>query len=251
MSGQTFNTFLWAWIVLALALAPIQFRVTAPYGRHASTKWGPTIPNRLGWLVMEAVSPLVFAAALLLQNAPIPTAVWVFAGLYLGHYFNRAFLFPLRTRTMGKRIPLAIVVSAIAFNTVNGWANGYYLGSGLADYAGWIADPRFWLGLFVFFAGAAINLWADNRLIGLRSRGETGYAIPRGGPFDLVSCPNHLGEIIEWTGFAICCWNLPALAFAVWTAANLVPRALSHHRWYKEEFADYPSGRMALVPYML
>ena len=251
MSEQTFNTLMWAWIALALVLAPIQMRITAPYGRHASPKWGPTIPNRLGWLVMEAVSPLVFAAALFANGMPSSPAIWIFASLYLAHYLNRALLFPLRTRTRGKRIPLAIVVFAIAFNTANGWANGHYLGSGLADYAGWLTDPRFLLGLLVFLAGAAINIWSDNRLIALRGHGDTHYAIPRGGLFERVSCPNHLGEIVEWTGFAICCWNLPALAFAIWTAANLVPRALSHHRWYKQQFADYPAGRKALVPCVL
>jgi len=38
--------------------------------------------------------------------------------------------------------------------------------------------------------------------------------------------------------------------FAIWTMANLVPRALAHHRWYRETFADYPPGRKALIPYL-
>jgi hypothetical protein len=37
----------------------------------------------------------------------------------------------------------------------------------------------------------------------------------------------------------------------VWTAANLVPRAVAHHRWYRERFADYPAERKALVPFLL
>jgi steroid 5-alpha reductase family enzyme len=103
----------------------------------------------------------------------------------------------------------------------------------------------------VFVAGAAINLWSDNRLIALRADGNQGYAIPRGGLFERVSCPNHLGEIIEWWGFALMCWNLPALSFAVWTAANLIPRALSHQAWYRRTFADYPAGRKAVIPAVL
>ena len=51
--------------------------------------------------------------------------------------------------------------------------------------------------------------------------------------------------------FAILCWNLPALAFAVWTAANLVPRAVAHHKWYVAQFPDYPSQRRALLPGLL
>ena len=99
--------------------------------------------------------------------------------------------------------------------------------------------------------GAGINLWSDNRLIGLRAGGKQGYSIPRGGLFELVSSPNLMGEIIEWWGFAIMCWNLPALSFAVWTAANLIPRAISHHAWYRRTFADYPRDRRAVIPAVL
>jgi 3-oxo-5-alpha-steroid 4-dehydrogenase 1 len=63
-----------------------------------------------------------------------------------------------------------------------------------------------------------------------------------------VSCPNHLGEIVQWFGFALMAWNLPALSFAVWTAANLIPRAVVHHRWYRAHFSEYPAGRRAVVP---
>lgn len=37
----------------------------------------------------------------------------------------------------------------------------------------------------------------------------------------------------------------------VWTAVNLVPRALAHHRWYREHFEDYPRQRKALIPFVL
>ena len=68
------------------------------------------------------------------------------------------------------------------------------------------------------------------------------------GMFRVIRHPNYLGEIIEWIGWAIATWSLAGLAFAVWTAANLVPRARSHHQWYRESFADYPPDRKALVP---
>jgi steroid 5-alpha reductase family enzyme len=69
--------------------------------------------------------------------------------------------------------------------------------------------------------------------------------------FRYVSCPNFLGEILEWTGFAIMTWSPAALAFAVWTLVNLVPRALDHHNWYRSRFEDYPPGRKALIPFVL
>ena len=50
---------------------------------------------------------------------------------------------------------------------------------------------------------------------------------------------------------AIACWSLPALSFFLFTVANLGPRAIHYHRWYREQFADYPPQRKALLPFLL
>jgi len=241
-----------AWTLLALVIIPTQLRMPAPYGRHARTDWGPMIPNRVGWFAMELVSLVVFAGLFLLGPTVKTAPMWVFFALWVAHYVNRSLIFPWRTRTSGKSMPLAIAGSAALFNIVNAELNGLYLGWFGDTYPGaWLADPRFIIGLVVFVLGAGINLWSDNKLIALRAGGKQGYSIPRGGLFNAVSCPNHLGEIIEWSGFALMCWNLPALSFAVWTAANLIPRALSHHAWYRRTFADYPAARKAVIPGVL
>jgi steroid 5-alpha reductase family enzyme len=115
-----------------------------------------------------------------------------------------------------------------------------------------MTDPRFIVGGIIFIAGFGINQAADKKLIGLRKDGKKGYFIPSGGLFNYISCPNFFGEIIEWSGFAIMAWNLPALSFAVWTAANLIPRALDHHKWYRSYFKEeYPESRKAVIPYLL
>ena len=49
--------------------------------------------------------------------------------------------------------------------------------------------------------------------------------VPHGPLFRLVSCPNYFGEIVDWSGFALATWSPGGLLFALWTAANLVPRA--------------------------
>lgn len=252
MTQPTFNLLIVGWIAVALVLVPVQLFITAPYGRYRRAGWGPEIGNRTGWIVMELVSPLALLAPFFFLGWPGGVPTLVFVALWLAHYINRALIYPLTTKTAGKTIPLAIVLGAVCFNSVNGWSNGYYLAQGWGGYGPeWLTDPRFLIGVALFFAGAIINLWADRKLVGLRKNGEPGYSIPRGGLFRFISCPNHFGEIVEWTGFAIACWNLPAAAFAIWTAANLGPRALSHHRWYRAEFADYPADRKALVPFVL
>ena len=169
-------------------------------------------------------------------------------GLYAGHYLHRSLIFPMFLRTAGKRMPVAIVASAFFFNVVNAGFLGYWLGIAAEYPVEWGGDPRFILGLALFAAGLGINLHSDYTLIGLRRPGETGYSIPRGGLFRWISCPNHAGEILEWAGFALLTWSLPGLSFAIWTAANLIPRALKHHAWYRSHFADYPSERGALFP---
>src|SRR3569833_469827 len=220
------------WTLLALALVPTQLKMAAPYGRHARTDWGPTMPNQLGWCLMELVSLVVFVGLFLSGPNEKTAPMWVFFALWTAHYVNRSLIFPWRTRTKGKLMPVAIAASAAAFNIVNAGLNGLYLGwFGDVYPAAWLGDPRFIVGLVVFVVGAAINQWSDTRLIGLRANGGGGYKIPRGGLFEWVSCPNHFGEIVQWSGFALMCWNLPALSFAVWTAAGLLPRAVRHHQW--------------------
>lgn len=49
-------------------------------------------------------------------------------------------------------------------------------------------------------------------------------------------------------GFALATFSLPGLTFAAWTIANLVPRAITNHRWYHDKFPDYPTERRAINP---
>jgi 3-oxo-5-alpha-steroid 4-dehydrogenase 1 len=92
---------------------------------------------------------------------------------------------------------------------------------------------------------------SDQVLINLRKAGQGDYRIPQGGLFELVSCPNYLGEIVQWFGWALASWSLSGLAFALFTVANLLPRAMANHRWYKKTFPDYPQRRRSIVPYVL
>ncbi len=250
---NTFNTVLYIWIALAMILFPIQYWwVTVPYGRHTNKKWGMLMDNRLGWMLMEMVSLLFFAYFFLSGENEKSWPMWVFFFIWMFHYINRSFIYPFRTRTKGKQIPILIVLSAIFFNTVNGWSNGYYLGTLSTGYSNdWFFSPQFIAGALIFIAGVLINIASDNYLLQLRKPGEKKYVIPKGGLFNYISCPNHFGEILEWTGFAILCWNIAAVGFAVWTAANLIPRAVSHHKWYLQHFDNYPKNRKAVIPFLI
>ncbi|MGD9049637.1 MAG: methyltransferase [Anaerolineae bacterium] len=244
-----FNLLLFALFCLAMVTAIALVFVTAPYGRHIRKGWGPTLDNRLGWIIMEAPAPLVFALCFLVGEYRGSLTAWVFLLMWEVHYLHRAFIYPLGLRDSGKRMPIIVAGIGFLFNALNGYLNGRYLYSFSGGYPnGWLADPRFIAGVILFATGYAINRQSDRTLRRLRENGEPGYAIPYGGFYRWVSSPNYLGEIIQWFGWALATWSLVGLMFAVWTAANLAPRALSHHRWYRDSFVDYPPERKALLP---
>jgi steroid 5-alpha reductase family enzyme len=115
----------------------------------------------------------------------------------------------------------------------------------------WLHSPAFIVGTTMFAGGYLAHLLADRQLRRLRRENGGARGVPRGWLFRLLSCPNYFGEIVEWTGFAIATWSPTGLLFALWTAANLVPRAIHHHRWYRANFPDYPPERRAVVPFVL
>ncbi len=252
MIAENFSLIIKIWIAIALIMLPLLLLITAPYGRHSRKDWGPMIPNRLGWILMELPSLIMFISFFLLGPNQMSFPMLIFFLLYSVHYANRSIIFPFRTHTSRKLMPLVIALLAICFNLVNGFINGFYFGTISTGYSiEWLYDIRFIIGGILFISGMAINVKFDNVLLALRRSREKGYSIPQGGLFNYISCPNFFGEIMEWTGFAIMTWSPAALAFAVWTFVNLITRALDHHKWYKERFEDYPEKRKAIFPYIL
>jgi len=251
--GESFlRTLVVAWIGVAVGTFFLLLFVTAPYGRHTRGGWGPTLPAGVGWILMEAVAPLAFIYFFLKGNkSPNPVTV-LFLGLFLMHYLNRAFIYPFRMKNSDRPMALTVVVMGMFFNSVNGLLNGRYLNLFASRYSpGWLLDFRFITGAVLFLFGIVINLHSDGILRSLRAEEESGYKIPKGGAFQFVSCGNYFGELIEWIGWAFLTWSLAGVTFAIWTAANLVPRALAHHRWYQRQFPDYPEKRKAIIPYIL
>jgi len=237
------------WFILAAIVFISLFFFAAPYGRHIRSGWGPVVNNHLGWVIMEMTAPVLFFACFVVSNSSINAVTLIFLGIWEAHYLHRAFIYPFSLRGGAKRMPVVVMGFGFVFNMINGYLNGRYIFTLSDGYTiSWLTDPRFIIGMTLFIAGYIINRQADDILKRLREPGETGYRIPYGSLYHWISCPNYLGEILTWLGWAVATWSLSGFAFLVWTIANLVPRARMHHRWYKEQFPDYPERRKALLP---
>jgi protein-S-isoprenylcysteine O-methyltransferase Ste14 len=248
---MVYNFILNASLPLAALIFMLLLFITAPYGRYKQRGWGVAITPKLAWIIMEAPSAMIFTALFLLGDAPNSWILFIFFAMWESHYIHRAFIYPLMIAKGKNVMPIVIIIMGVAFNSGNAYINGMYLFSLSGGYPiTWLYSPQMLIGLTCFIVGFIINRWADHVLHTLRGPGEMGYKIPHGGLYRWISCPNYFGETIEWIGWAIATWSLPGLTFAVWTFANLAPRAHAHHKWYHQHFEDYPTQRKAFIPWV-
>jgi len=241
-------------LATVLVAAPLIFiillYVTAPYGRHHKDGWGVKMNNRQAWFWMElpAILTMLLWFYLSKQDDPI---FWIFIALWQFHYVYRTIIFPSKLQNSTKSFPLILVLSAVLFNIINGTVNGLHLFHLSDNYSLYTCTkaPSFWIGLILFFGGFILHFTSDQIILNLRKGNSNTYSIPQGGLFSYVTNPNYLGEFIQWTGWAILTWSLAGLSFALFTLANLLPRAISNHKWYKKQFEEYPE-RKVFFPFL-
>ena len=237
---DNFSTLLIAMTIAAAIVFFALYFIDAGYGMMYTKRWGPAIDNRLGWVIME--SPVFFAMCLLwwCSDRRADTVPLIFFILFQLHYFQRSFIFPLLIKGKSK-MPLTIILSGITFNLLNALMQGgwiFYVSPAGTYTPDWLYSPQFIAGIIIFFSGIAINLNSDNIIRHLRRPGDTKHYIPRGGMFRYVSSANYFGEFLEWVGFAVLTWSAAGAVFAIWTFANLAPRAARIHRRYSQEFGE-------------
>lgn len=242
---HAFNILIISMAVLGLIVFISLYFVTAGYGKFATKKWGPSVNNKAGWIIME--SPVFILMLILWLLSPnreniVTTIFFLFFQL---HYFQRSFIFPFLLK--GKsRMPLSIIAMGIVFNTINALMQGgwlFYLSPKDMYTVDWLSSPQFIAGTLIFFAGMYININSDSVIRHLRKPGDTNHYLPQKGMYRYVTSANYFGEIVEWTGFAILTWSLSGAIFAWWTFANLVPRAASIYKRYLDEFGQQVKER--------
>lgn len=240
-------TVLRTYLAFAILTFVALFFIAAPYGRFTRAGWGPQMNAMWGWIIMEAFALLALPVYFFIAGTQLTIVSSVFLAMWLAHYVNRTLIYPVRRRDPASVMPVVVVALAIVFNLINGFANGWFVFFRMTYDAAWFADPRFITGIGIFILGMAINMHSDRVLLRLKRQGK-GYQIPQEGLHRYVAAPNYLGEILEWAGWALATWSFAGGLFAIYTFANLAPRARSNLSWYREQFQDYPKSRKALIP---
>lgn len=254
MSLHTFHIFLALMSALAVAVFVALYFVDAGYGKFYNRKWGPSVSNRAGWVMMESPVFIAILVLWLCSGRRDNITLLVFLLFFELHYFQRSFIFPFLIK--GKsRMPLSIIAMGITFNSLNAFMQGgwlFYLSPEEMYTSAWLVSPQFVAGTLLFFAGMVINLHSDSIIRHLRQPGDTRHYLPKGGLFRYVSSANYFGEFVEWVGFAVLTWSLSGAVFALWTFANLCPRAARIYERYREEFPEeFDSARLKrMIPFI-
>lgn len=235
---------------LTILVFILLFSISAPYGKFSRKGWGPLIKSKWAWMIMELPSPFLMTLFFLSSSRNnLPQNIFIF--LWLAHYLHRTFIYPFTQSGGEKPYPYILVAMAFIFNCLNGFVNGYCIFHFKNYSLTWLYSWQFITGIIMFVTGYVINKIADERLRNLRLKNSGEYVIPEGLLFSHISSPHYLGEIIEWAGWAVLTWSVSGLAFFVFTFANLFPRAISAHRWYKSHFPEYPGNRKAIIPFII
>ena len=241
-------------IIIAVIVFIALYFVTAGYGVFYNKKWGPAIPNKLGWIMMESPVFVVMILLCVFSERSSNIVCLIFLILFEIHYFQRSFVFPFLIRGKSK-MPLSVIVMGVIFNVLNAIMQGgwiFYVSPENKYELSWLTTPQFIIGTLIFFAGMLINIHSDYVIRNLRKPGDTRHYLPKKGMFKYVTSANYFGEFVEWLGFAILTWSLSGAVFAVWTFANLTPRAAKIYDNYKKEFGDELDTRKVkrIIPFI-
>lgn len=233
---------------------------TAKYGgRFGESKAGFRLSSKMGWILMELPALIVFPIVFFMGRNAMETVPLFFLALWTFHYMNRAIVNPLLMRTApGSKNSFdpSVMISGWLVLALHSYLNAAYI-SEYGDFyqVDWFTDPRFIVGMWIYVFGFTLNVRSDSILRNLRSKNpapdEPRYKIPYGGMFKYVTCPQYLGEMLSFVGLVVMTWNLGALFVLLVTAANLIPRALVTHKWFKKNFDDYPPERKAVIPFVI
>jgi len=265
--------------------------IPTPYGRfYKKDIWGPELDEKTAWCIMESTALFMFLIFYFLYGInKLSYLPLFFLSLWVFHYINRSFIYPFFImKQKYKKFPLLLVVLGFLYLSMFSYLNAKNISSNPKYTIDWFKKPIFIIGVIIFFVGFIINVWADCKLqqnkkdnkqtddndiqnkeaklyesgkfnfskmfdtnIYFEDSEKKHYHLPKGGLYNYISSPNYLGEILEWSGWAIATWSLPGLLFALGAVGCIGIRALHTHKWYEKHFENLPKDRKALIPFIL
>ncbi|KAK9286340.1 hypothetical protein L1049_014733 [Liquidambar formosana] len=111
-----------------------------------------------------------------------------------------------------------------------------------------------WIGAAIFIWGWIHQFRCHAILGSLREQSEQidEYVIPCGDWFEIVSSPHYLAEIVIYAGLVVASGGADLTIWLLFgfVVANLVFAAAETHRWYRRKFDNYPSNRLAIIPFV-
>ncbi len=261
LQADTYNLVLKIAFVYVALIIIGGFIMPAPYGKLSKGDVGFNFSPKWGWFLMELPATVSFIVFYFAGENRFEAVPLIFLGIWLLHYGNRGFVFPMLMRVAKGAtgsFSVMIVVAGWFVTSLHGYLNAVFISEISDQFTNeWLTDPRFIIGLIIYFTGFTLNVHSDAIIRNLRSKaevenGDKVYRIPEGGLFKYVTNASYLTELISFTGFAIATWNLGAVFVLLVSAANLIPRAFQQHKWYKEKFGDeYPKERKVIIPFLL
>lgn len=235
-----YDTVLIAMTVIALFVFVALFFVKAGYGRFITRQWGLSVSNKLGWIMMELPVFIFMLFFCISSDRALQVPHIVFFLLFELHYLQRSMIFPFIIKGRNK-MPVTVILLGAVFNSVNAFMQGgwiFYVSPANYYNSAWMASPQFIVGTTVFLVGMVVNIHSDRIIRHLRNPGDTQHYLPKGGMFKYVTSANYFGEFVEWVGFAILTWSWAGAVFALWTFANLAPRAHELRKSYMKQFPE-------------
>ena len=192
------------------------FFTTAHYGKFFNEKRSTIlISNNIFWFIEEVPNIIVVLYYVFAYKEQLNVIKLCMMSLFFIHYVNRAFIYPFKFDN-AKKMPVDLLIMGVLFCYINALMQTRSIIL-FSEYE-WesLNFSLVIIGLIIFSIGMYINIKSDNNLLSLKKMNK-GYQVPRGFMFEYVSCPNYLGEMIEWIGFALCVQTYSGFVFAVFT----------------------------------
>eukprot|EP01089_Gocevia_fonbrunei_P015026 TRINITY_DN4296_c0_g1_i4.p1 TRINITY_DN4296_c0_g1~~TRINITY_DN4296_c0_g1_i4.p1 ORF type:complete len:249 (+),score=-0.23 TRINITY_DN4296_c0_g1_i4:271-1017(+) len=207
-----------------------------------------TIPSALGLALVYAPAPLLY----LFDYFYISTNPYKYSlyhiGLmvaFIGHFLRREFeIFYYKYSGIMDVLDVpTITVGYSTFAALTAYHHNH-IDTTLS------LPPQYIFGFLIFLAGEIMSSYHYCLITFNPIVDKTKLDIPRGGLFEWIACPHHLGEIICWFGYAIMSRYLIVWVGAVAMTVYLVARASETLAWFQDKFKEqWPPGRKALIPF--